>query len=111
MPLGLVFRKAVLWHRGAQYNFTGLKGAVTKSPEGLKWTFISAARDGSQLHGEISGAGAHTHRLPYLKTDCSGSFEVTNNSLASAAIRLDIPGGVVETLSTSSGAVLEVAGL
>lgn len=111
MPLGLVFRKGVLWHCGFQYNFTGMKGAVTKSPEEMRWTFVCAARNGSRVHAEISSAGVHTHRLPYLQTDCSGTFEVANNSLASAVIRLDLPGRAVETLSTSSGAVLEVAGV
>jgi hypothetical protein len=111
MPLGLVFRKAVLWHRGLQYQMRGLKGGVKRSPEEMRWTFVCAGLDGSQVHAEIAGAGAHTHHLPYLKTDCSGSFEVANNSLASAVIRVHLPGSAVETLSTSSGAVLELVGV
>lgn len=111
MPLGLVFRKAVLWHRGVQYDFSSWNGEVKESQEDLRWTFVCAARNGSRVHAEISGAGAHTHHLHYLKTDCSGTFKVANNSLANAVIRLDLPGGAVETLNTSSGAVLEAAGL
>jgi hypothetical protein len=110
MPLGLVFRKAVLWHRGVQHTFSRLKGEVEKSSEGLLWHFVCAGRDGSQLDGTVSGAGSNTHHLPYLKTDCSGSFEVANNSLADAVIRVRIPGLALETLETSDGAVLEVAG-
>ena len=38
--------------------------------------------------------------LPYVKTDCQGSFEVTNNSLAKAVLRLERQGRPVETLET-----------
>jgi hypothetical protein len=62
------------------------------------------------LEGAIDGAGPSVHRLPYLKTDCSGSFEVANNSLARAVLRLEQRDGPVETLETSIGAVLEMAG-
>jgi len=48
------------------------------------------------------------HRLPYLKTNCSGSFEVMNNSLSKATLRLARPGAPVELLETSNGAVLEM---
>ena len=34
-------------------------------------------------------AGPSIHRLPYLKTDCTDSFEVANNSLARAVLRLE----------------------
>jgi len=40
MPLGLAFRKAVLWHRGVQRTFSHLTGEVQKSPEGLQWQFV-----------------------------------------------------------------------
>jgi hypothetical protein len=46
----------------------------------------------------------------HLKTDCSGSFEVVNNGLARAALRVKQPGGLVENLETINGAVLEMAG-
>lgn len=49
-------------------------------------------------------------RLPYMKTDCGGTFEVANNSLARAVVRLGRQGGPVETLETSTGAVLEMVG-
>lgn len=111
MPLGLAFRKAVLWHQGVQRVFRRLKSDVQKTPEGLLYHFVCAALDGSQLDARVCGAATTTHHLPYLRTDCSGSFEVANNSLASATIRLHIPGLPGETLETNSGAVLEVAGL
>jgi hypothetical protein len=111
MPLGLVFRKAVLWHRGVQRTFSRLKGEVQKSPEGLRWQFVCAARDGSRLDTRIFGAAPATHILSYVKTDFSGTFDVANNSLASAVIHLQIPSLPLEILETGSGAVLETAGL
>ena len=63
-----------------------------------------------QLEAAFDGAGPSIHRLPYLKTDCSGSFEVVNNSLAKASLRLEQPGGDVEELETADGAVLEMVG-
>lgn len=48
--------------------------------------------------------------MPYLKTDCSGVFEVTNNSLANATVRLLRVGSSSEELATIGGAVLEMGG-
>jgi hypothetical protein len=48
--------------------------------------------------------------LPYLKTDCTGSFEVVNNSMAKAEVFLERPGRPVERLETLTGAVLEMCG-
>ena len=45
-----------------------------------------------------------------MKTDCTGSFEVANSSLAKAVLRLERPDMPVETLETSIGAVLEMVG-
>jgi len=45
-----------------------------------------------------------------LKTDCTGSFEVANNSLARAVLRLERQNRPVEVLETSNGAVLEMVG-
>ena len=58
----------------------------------------------------IDGAGPSIHRLPYVKTDCTGSFEVTNNSLSRAVLRLERQGRSKETLETTIGAVLEMVG-
>ena len=65
------------------------------------WNFRCSTKDGFRLEAAIDGAGPSIHRLPYVKTDCSGSFEVTNNSLAKASLRLERPGGPIETLETS----------
>jgi hypothetical protein len=62
------------------------------------------------LEAAIDGAGPSIHRLPYMKTDCRGSFDVANNSLARAVLSLERRGRPVETLEKDSGAVLEMVG-
>jgi hypothetical protein len=109
MPLGLVFRKAVLWHEGSQRVFRNLRerGGI---PENMQWSFHCADRNGWQLEAAIDGGGNSLHRLPYVKTDCSGTFEVRNNSLASAQVFIQRPDKPAERLQTGTGAVLEMVG-
>lgn len=108
MPFGLVFRKAVLWHGGQQHIFRNFRDASGR--DAMQWTFHCAGRNGITLEAAIDGRGPSLHRLPYIKTNCSGSFEVANNSLASASLLLKPRGGPVERLQTDSGAVLEIVG-
>jgi len=107
MPLGLVFRKAVLWHEGEKHVFRGFK--ETGDRETMLWIFRCAGRKGLSVEAAIDGRGPSLHRVPYIKTDCSGSFEVRNNSLASASLVIGGAGGA-ERLETSTGAVLEMVG-
>ncbi len=109
MPLGLVFRKAVLWHDGKEYEFRNLH-AIKRDPDGFVWNFRCSTKDGLQLEATIEGAGPSIHRVPYVKTDCTGSFEVMNNSLARAMLRLERRGRPLATLETNTGAVLEMVG-
>jgi len=109
MPLGLVFRKAVLWHDAKASRFGKLR-EVRKAREEMHWEFACTSDDGIQLDATIDGRGPSLHRLPYVKTNCSGTFEVSNNSLASAAILIRGANDSVETLETSTGAVLEMVG-
>jgi len=109
MPFGLVFRKALLWHDGKQYAFSNLR-EIRRDRENLQWDFRCFGRGGLQLEVAVDGRGPCIHRLPYVQTDCTGSFEVTNNSLARAVLRLERRGRPVETLETSTGAVLEMVG-
>jgi len=109
MPFGLVFRKAVLWHEGRQHVMRNLREKGRAAGE-FAWNFRGSTNDGLQLEADFDGAGPGIHRLPYLKTDCSGSFEVENNSLARASLRLEQRGGEVEELETADGAVLEIVG-
>ena len=108
MPLGLIFRKALLWHDGKKHEFRTLED-INSDREKFRWSFRGSVRDGLRLEATIDGVGPSGHRLPYLKTDCSGSFEVVNNSLARAMLRLEQADGRIEELQTSSGAVLEMA--
>lgn len=108
MPFGLVFRKAVLWHNQQSYEFRNLRTIELKN-ETMKWNFICMSRNGLVLKARIDGGGPSVHRLPYLKTDCSGAFEVANNSLASASLVIEGL-GKSELLETSTGAVLEITG-
>jgi len=109
MPFGLVFRKAVLWHEGQAHVFRRLQ-ETKRDTENLQWEFRCVSRRGWQMEVALDGRGSNLHRLPYLKTDCTGSFEVANNSLARAAVRVLQPGGAVEEFETTTGAVLEMAG-
>ncbi len=109
MPFGLVFRKAVLWHNGTQQVFRNLRES-RKTPDSFAWKFRCSTKGGLQLEAAFDGDGPGIHRLPYLKTNCSGSFEVVNNSLASASVRLGRQDGSVEQLETAAGAVLEMVG-
>ncbi len=109
MPFGLVFRKAVLCHDGEKHEFRNLH-EIKKDPNEFEWNFHCSTKDGFRLEAVIDGAGPNIHRLPYLKTDCAGSFEVANNSLARAVLRFERPGRAIETLETSIGAVLEMVG-
>jgi len=108
MPFGLVFRKAVLWHDGQPYVFRKLK--QTRDLASMQWDFCCAIRNGISLQATIDGRGHSVQRLPYTKTDCSGTFEVANNSLASASLLLEGAGRPAEKLETTGGAALEMAG-
>jgi len=109
MPLGLVFRRAVLWHNREPHVFHKLR-QERRDPKKLLWDFRCSSRHGFELEAAIDGSGSGVHRIPYVKTDCRGSFEVANNSLARAVLRLHGRGGAVEELETRGGAVLEMVG-
>ena len=107
MPFGLAFRKAVLWHDGTEYVFRNLQEEAGST---FCWKFRCSHADGLELQAAFDGAGRGLHLLHYMKTDCSGCFEVTNNSLASAVVCLKRGGREIERLETSIGAVLEMTG-
>jgi hypothetical protein len=106
MPFGLTFRKAVLWHKGKEHVFQKLQ--QSRDCENLLWKFHCREQDGMRLEATIDGRGASVHRLPYLKTDCSGTFDVANNSVAPASLLIDMADGGGERLETATGAVLEM---
>jgi len=108
MPFGLVFRKAVLWHDGQQYVFRNLKETVDR--ECVQWDVSCSLRNGMRVQANIDGRGPSLLRLPYAKTDCLGTFEVANNSLASASLLLESEIRPAERIETNGGAVLEIVG-
>lgn len=109
MPFGLLFRKAVLWHKGERHAFRNLQ-EVNRDRKEFQWEFGCSARDGLELEVAFDGRGSSMHSLPYVKTDCAGTFEVRNNSLAKATLCMKRLSGSTEQLETSTGAVLEMAG-
>lgn len=109
MPLGIVFRRAVLWHDGRQQIFRNLGGTEIK-PQDMQWNFSGISHDGLRLKASIDGRGPSVHHLPYLKTNCTETFQVANNSLASASVLFERQGEPEQKLETATGAVLEIVG-
>ena len=107
MPFGLVFRKAVLWHRGRALEFRKIRESC-RERLGLRWVFYAVAASGT-IEVKVEGGGSSLHRLPYVKTDCSGTFEVSNNSRARARVICNLRGEQV-VFVTGDGAVLEMTG-
>ncbi len=109
MPLGMMFRRAVLWHDGEEYTFRKFRESVRDSRQ-LSWKLECTDARGAHIQVSVSGRELFVHRLPYVKTDCSGRFEVANDSLALARMMINRPGRAAEELTTDSGAVLEMVG-
>jgi hypothetical protein len=109
MPLGLFFRKAVLWHDGEQHVLRNFQEGK-RDHKDLQWDFLCSSGDGLQVEAAFDGRGPSLHRLPYAKTDCTGSFGVVNNSLSIATVCLRRGNGAIENLETPTGAVLEMVG-
>jgi hypothetical protein len=109
MPFGLMFRKAVLWHDGQKYTFRKFRESARDSKK-LTWKLECTNARGARVDVSVSGRERFVHRLPYVKTDCSGRLEVANDSLALARLNLQLPGRPAEQLITDSGAALEMVG-
>jgi hypothetical protein len=109
MPSGLEFRRAVLWHGGQKYDFRHFS-ELWRDPGQLIWSMNCPNSKFAVVRVEVRGREGLVHRLPYFKTDCSGQFEVANDSLAIARMALRLPGRAAEELTTDTGAVLEMTG-
>jgi hypothetical protein len=109
MPFGMMSRTAVLWHDGEKHTFRKFSESERDSGQ-LRWKLeCNDARD-NHADVSVSGRGRFVHRLPYVKTDCSGRFAVANDSLALARMVLRLPGRAAEELTTDTGAALEMVG-
>ena len=109
MPLGLTFRKVVIWHEGRERVFRDLR-EFRRDPSQLIWNFCCPNHKFLVAKVEVYGRKGLIHHLPYFKTDCSGQFEVANDSLATARMTFLLPGGNKKELFTDNGAVVEMAG-
>ena len=109
MPLGMIFRRAVLWHEGQKYVFRRLRERA-RDMEKLNWRLECRDREQASIDVGIQGRQGAIHHLPYFKTDCSGLFEVANDSLAAAQLTLHLAGKPAVILSTDAGAALEMTG-
>jgi len=107
LPFGLIFRNAILWHHGKFSSLRKIKESlIDRSRARLQWNFSGQLDDGSPIEASVEGIAPGIHELPYTKTDGSGTFPVSNASLAHAIVKL----GPGETLETEAGAVLEMGG-
>jgi len=108
LPFGLVFRNAILWHHNKFSSVRKItESLIDRSHARLQWNFSGRLDDGSPIEAFVEGAAPGIHELPYTKTDGSGTFPVSNASLARAIVKL----GHGETLETETGAVLEMGGV
>lgn len=111
LPLGMTFRKVVLWHEGQSIVLRKInEREIFSEPARLKWVFTGAASNGRHIEATVEGAAPGIHRLPYLKTDGSATFPVANASLSRACVTLATK-NARQTLETDTGAVLELGGL
>lgn len=111
LPLGLTFRKVVLWHGGRAIVLRKMNERETVSDsDHMRWVISGSARGGVHVDATIEGRTPGIHRLPYTKTDGSGTFPVANASHARATLRVEV-GGKIEILETNGGAVLEMGGV
>jgi hypothetical protein len=107
LPLSMVFRNAILWHHGKPTVVRKIKESeILRSSANLRWKFSGQLNDGSPIEACILGVAPGVHELPYTRTDGSGTFPVSNASLARAIVKL----GQNESLETETGAVLEMGG-
>jgi hypothetical protein len=108
MPLGMTFRKAVWWHNGKPVVLQGFEEiSVERQSEHLHWRFRGRDEQDVAIEASIEAGPPGIHQGGYLKTDCSGTFPVSNASFARAAVRCGDRG---ELLETTGGAVLEMGG-
>ena len=105
LPLGMTFRKAVVWHNGEATVLRRMtEREIFQEPNRLKWSFTGVL-GGIPVIVTVEGNSPGIHRLPYMKTDESGTFPVANASLAGATMTV-----AGERVETRCGAVVEFGG-
>lgn len=110
MPFGMTFRNAIWYHDAKPLTLRRIQELqIVNDSRKLRWVFAATGPDGSPLQATIQATSPQIHRLPYEKTDCSGTFPVANASLACAQVRFG--NNPSDTLETTTGAVLEFGGI
>ena len=111
LPLGMTFRKVVLWHNDQETILQKIsEREIVRESGRLKWVFTGTAPDGGHIEATVEGNAPGIHRLPYTKTDGSGTFLVANASMAAATLKIESR-RFKEALETNGGAVLEMGGI
>jgi hypothetical protein len=109
LPFGMTFHKAIWWHEGKPTVLGRFKEIeVERESSRLQWKFAGMGADGTPVEAGIEAPATGIHELAYTKTDCSGTFPVSNASFARAVVRFGKDGG--EIVETPFGAVLEMGG-
>lgn len=110
IPLGLHFRKAVLWQDGVRTVFRNVR-EVVRNRRPFVWE-LDCRDPGSSVLARVhfEGNPPATHVLSYRATDGRNSFEVSNNSLAYATVQALLPGHPSREWKADGSAILEMAG-
>lgn len=107
LPFGMIFRNAVLGRSGKRIALRRMKEQeIVRDAKTLRWVLRAESNDGTPVEIEVEASAPGIHRLPYLKTDGSGTFPVANASLARARLKIGN-----EILESAVGAVLEMGGV
>jgi hypothetical protein len=105
LPLGMTFRKAVVWHAGKPTVLRKMtEREQVHEANRLKWSFAGLL-EGTPVTVTVEGTAPGIHRLPYMKTDESGTLPVANASAARAILEVGH-----EREETTRGAVVEFGG-
>ena len=108
LPLGLVFRNAVWWHKGKMSRVSKLKELeVVRTRTELRWKFSGQLEDGSPIEALLEGARPRAStNCPTQKPTPPAPFPYQMPAWPGHSIKL----GSGETLATETGAVLEMGG-
>lgn len=105
LPMGMTFRKAVVWHRGQTTVLRKMtERERVQEAIRLKWNFAGMLEQ-APVTVTVEGTAPGIHHLPYMKTDESGTFPVANASGARAVLQVGD-----EREEVAHGAVVEFGG-
>jgi len=107
LPFGMVFRNAVLWHRGKASRLRRLEECeVVREAARLKWRIAGVTAEGTRVESVVEGRAPGIQVMAYAKTHGKGTIPVSHASLARTTLRI----GEEEMLETDGSAVLEMGG-